>query len=594
MQEDEILGKAYDGRLMRRLLTYSKPYRFHIAGAILLTVLISALGPLRPYLTRIAVDEHIANKDSNGLLLIAVLLLGSLLLQGIVQYVMTYFTQWIGQHTIFDIRMQIYRKLQRMSLSFFDRNPVGRLVTRVTGDVEVLNEMFSSGLVTVFADVFIIIWIVIFMFMIDWGLALVTLSVLPLLVYATFLFRKRVRETYRDIRFEVARLNSFTQERVSGMSTVQLFGREQAETAAHEDINRAHTEANVKSVFYYAVFFPTVDFLSSLAVALIIWYAGQNILSGLMTLGTLISFIQYTEMFFRPVRDLSEKYNIMQSAMASSERIFKLIDDEAVLPEPAPGSKLSALDGDVEFRNVNFAYNGDDYVLRDVSFTIKRGSTVAIVGATGAGKTTIISLLGRLYDIKAGAIYIGGRDIREIPTPELRRHIGVVLQDVFLFSGNIADNITLGDESIGMERVREVAALAGADGFIERLPGGYATEVKERGATLSVGQKQLLAFARALAYDPEILILDEATSSIDTESEQLIQRAIERMLRGRTSIVIAHRLSTIRNADKILVMHKGRIREQGTHQELLELGGIYFRLYQLQYKEQENRETVRR
>jgi len=403
-----------------------------------------------------------------------------------------------------------------------------------------------------------------------------------------------VRETYRDIRFEVARLNSFTQERVSGMSTVQLFGREQAETAAHEDINRAHTEANVKSVFYYAVFFPTVDFLSSLAVALIIWYAGQNILSGLMTLGTLISFIQYTEMFFRPVRDLSEKYNIMQSAMASSERIFKLIDDEAVLPEPAPGSKLSALDGDVEFRNVNFAYNGDDYVLRDVSFTIKRGSTVAIVGATGAGKTTIISLLGRLYDIKAGAIYIGGRDIREIPTPELRRHIGVVLQDVFLFSGNIADNITLGDESIGMERVREVAALAGADGFIERLPGGYATEVKERGATLSVGQKQLLAFARALAYDPEILILDEATSSIDTESEQLIQRAIERMLRGRTSIVIAHRLSTIRNADKILVMHKGRIREQGTHQELLELGGIYFRLYQLQYKEQENRETVRR
>jgi len=403
-----------------------------------------------------------------------------------------------------------------------------------------------------------------------------------------------VRETYRDIRFEVARLNSFTQERVSGMSTVQLFGREQAETAAHEDINRAHTEANVKSVFYYAVFFPTVDFLSSLAVALIIWYAGQNILSGLMTLGTLISFIQYTEMFFRPVRDLSEKYNIMQSAMASSERIFKLIDDEAVLPEPAPGSKLSALDGDVEFRNVNFAYNGDDYVLRDVSFTIKRGSSVAIVGATGAGKTTIISLLGRLYDIKAGAIYIGGRDIREIPTPELRRHIGVVLQDVFLFSGNIADNITLGDESIGMERVREVAALAGADGFIERLPGGYATEVKERGATLSVGQKQLLAFARALAYDPEILILDEATSSIDTESEQLIQRAIERMLRGRTSIVIAHRLSTIRNADKILVMHKGRIREQGTHQELLELGGIYFRLYQLQYKEQENRETVRR
>jgi ATP-binding cassette, subfamily B, multidrug efflux pump len=507
-------------------------------------------------------------------------------LQGIVQYAMTYFTQWIGQQTILDIRMQIFRKLQRMSLAFFDRNPVGRLVTRVTSDVEVLNEMFSSGLVTVFADVFIILWIVIFMFTIDWGLALVTLSVLPILFYATFVFRRKVRDSYRDIRHEVARLNAFTQEHVSGMMTAQLYGREARDLGLHERINAAHTQANVRSVFYYAVFYPVVDFLSALAVALIIWYAGGGIIAGVMTLGTLISFVQYTEMFFRPIRDLSEKYNIMQTAMASSERIFKLLDDESRITDPADAAPLTEV-GDIEFRNVWFAYNDEEWVLRDVSFTIARGRTAAIVGATGAGKTTIISLLGRYYDVQKGAILIGGRDIRTIATAELRAQIGTVLQDVFLFSGDIRGNITLGDEHIGDERVREVAAMVGIDRFIERLPDGYAAEVKERGATLSTGQKQLLAFARALAIDPAILILDEATSSVDTETELLIQQAIARLLAGRTSIVIAHRLSTIQNADTILVMHKGQLREQGTHQELLALGGIYRRLYQLQYKEQE-------
>ncbi len=587
MQEDEILGKAYDSRLMKRLLIYVRPYRWHIAGAILLTILISALGPVRPWLTKIAVDDYIANKDAAGLLRIALLLLATLIFQGLVQYVMTYFTQWIGQRTILDIRMQVYRKLQRMSLSFFDKNPVGRLVTRVTGDVEVLNEMFSSGLVTVFADVFIIIWIMVFMFTIDWGLSLVTLSVLPLLMYATLLFRRKVRDSYRDIRFQVARLNSFTQEHVSGMATVQLFGRENDAYKKHEAINAAHTHSHVKSVFYYAVFFPAVDFLSSLAVALIVWYAGGGVIGGVMTLGTLISFIQYTEMFFRPVRDLSEKYNIMQTAMASSERIFTLLDDDSVIPEPPEEAAGFDPRAGIEFRNVRFAYNGEDWVLRDVSFTIPAGKTVAIVGATGAGKSTIINLLGRLYDIQHGSILIGGVDIRSVSSRQLRRAIGVVLQDVFLFSGDIRGNITLGDERISDERVHEVSRLVGIDRFIERLPDGYATEVKERGATLSVGQKQLLAFARALAYDPSILILDEATSSVDTESEQLIQEAISRLLSGRTSIVIAHRLSTIQNADKIIVMHKGQLREQGTHQELLAADGIYKRLYMLQYKDQE-------
>jgi ATP-binding cassette, subfamily B, multidrug efflux pump len=588
MQEDEILGKAYDSRLMKRLLVYARPYAWHIAGAILLTIFISALSPLRPWLTRIAIDDYISIGDNDGLLLIVLLLFASLLVQGVAQYLMTYFTQWIGQRIIVDVRMQIFNKLQRLALRFFDRNPVGRLVTRVTNDVEVLNEMFSSGLVTVFADIFILVWIVIFMFSINWALALVTLSVLPFLVYGTFLFRRKVRETYRGIRYEVARLNTFMQERVSGIATMQLFGREKKEYETFKGINRAHMDANIKSVFYYAVFFPSVEFISSLAVALIVWYAGGEILAGVMTVGTLISFIQYTEMFFRPIRDLSEKYNVMQTAMASSERIFKLLDDETIIPEVSPdrARDLRGL-GDIHFSNVKFAYNEGEWVLRDVSFAIPRGHTVAIVGATGAGKSTIINLLCRFYDIQHGSITIDGTDIRDVPIAGLRQHIGIVLQDVFLFSGSIHNNITLGDQSISRERVEEVSRLVGIDGFIQRLPDGYDAQIRERGGSLSVGQKQLMSFARALAFDPELLILDEATSSVDTESELLIQQAIATLLKGRTSVVIAHRLSTIQNAHNIIVMHKGQIREQGNHQELLAHRGIYHRLYQLQYKEQE-------
>ncbi len=587
MQDDEILGKAYDSRLMKRLLRYAQPYRYHIIGGILLTIFISALGPIRPYLTKVAVDEAIARGDKEYLLTLALILVGTLVLQGIVQFAVTYLTQWIGQRTILDIRMEVFRKLQSMGMRFYDRNPVGRLVTRVTGDVEVLNEMFSAGVVTVFADVFIILWIIGFMFFIDWQLALVTLSVLPLLVYATFLFRKKVRETYRDIRFHVARLNSFTQERVSGMATVQLYGREESEYRKHDEINSMHANAHIKSVFFYAVFFPTVEFLSALTIALIVWYAGGQIISGMMSLGVLISFIQYTEMFFRPIRDLSEKYNIMQTAMASSERLFQLLDDQTVIPEVSKERAKRYVPGDIEFRNVWFSYNEDEYVLRNVSFKIPRGTSSAIVGATGAGKTTIINLLSRFYDIQKGEILIGGVDIRELPLDELRKHIAVVLQDVFLFSGDIRQNIGLGRKDISDEALWNTTRMVGADGFIGRLEDGLNSEVKERGATLSVGQKQLLAFARALAYDPEILVLDEATSSVDTETERLIQQAIENLMRERTSIVIAHRLSTIQHADQIIVMHKGQVRESGTHAELLRKDGIYSRLYQLQYKEQE-------
>ncbi|PLX31799.1 MAG: antibiotic ABC transporter ATP-binding protein [Ignavibacteria bacterium] len=588
MQEDEVLGKAYDSRLMKRLLQYARPYSSYVVGAILLTIFISALSPLRPYLTKLAIDDYIALGDEDGLLLIALLLLGTLLLQGFAQYFMMYFTQWIGQRIIVDVRMQIFTRMQKLALRFFDRNPVGRLVTRVTNDVEVLNEMFSSGLVTVFADIFILLWIVIFMLSINWQLALVTFSVLPALVYGTFLFRRKVRETYRDVRLQLARLNSFTQERVSGMMTVQLFGREKKETDAFAGINRKHRDANIRSVFYYALFYPSVDFISSLAVALIIWYAGGEILAGILTVGTMISFIQYTEMFFRPIRDLSEKYNVMQTAMASSERIFKLLDDQTIIPDP-PGERARPLPSveTIRFENVSFAYNEADWVLRDVSFEIPKGQTVAIVGATGSGKTTIINLLCRFYDIQKGHITIGGTDLRDIPTTELRKHIGIVLQDVFLFSGSIHNNITLGDSSISREHVEKVSQLVGVDRFIERLPERYDSRIRERGGSLSVGQKQLLAFARALAYDPQLLVLDEATSSVDTESEMLIQEAITKMLKGRTSVVIAHRLSTIQNADTILVMHKGQIREQGNHQELLAMRGIYYRLYQLQYKDQD-------
>jgi len=586
-ESDEILGKAYDSKLMKRLLGFVKPYTKYVVAAILLNIIVAALGPIRPYLTKIAIDDSIANSDYNGLLIISLFLFGTLIFQSGIQYFLTYYTQLMGQKIIYDLRIKIFAHVQKLALKFFDKTPIGRIVTRVTNDVEALNELFSSGIVMVFSDIFIILWILIFMFFMAWDLALVTLAVLPILIYGTFLFRRKVRDAYRGVRFHLARLNSYMQEHVTGMQVVQTFANEESEKEKFYGINNDHKQANINSIFYYAIFYPTVEILSSIAIALIIWYGGGEVIQSRMTIGVLFAFIQYTEMFFRPIRDLSEKYNIMQTAMASSERIFKILDNETFVSNPEHPVELKKVEGEIEFKNVWFAYNPGDYVLKDISFKISPGETVAIVGATGAGKTSIINLFTRFYDIEKGEILIDGTDISEIDKRELRKNISIVLQDVFLFSGTVKSNIHLDCEFIDEKNVIEASKRVGAHEFIKKLPNKYDEEVKEKGATLSVGQKQLISFARALAYNPQILILDEATSSIDTETENIIQKAIEKLLEGRTSIVIAHRLSTIQNADKIIVMHKGEIREMGTHQELLAKRGIYYRLYQLQYKDQE-------
>lgn len=586
-QDDEILGKAYDANLMKRLLKFVRPYKKYMVYAILLNIVVAVLGPVRPYLTKIAVDHSIANRDYSGLLLVTILLLASLVLQAVIQYFLTYYTQYLGQKTILDIRTKLFSHIQKLAASFFDKTPIGRIVTRVTNDIESLNELFSSGIIMIFSDIFIIIWILVFMFFMDLNLSLVTLSVIPVLMYGTFLFRKKVRDAFRDVRFHLARLNSYMQEHVTGISVVQIFNKEEDEKKSFAEINKDHKIANVNSIFYYAVFYPVVELISAIAIGLIIWYGGGEVIQSTLTLGTLFAFLQYTEMFFRPIRDLSEKYNIMQTAMASSERIFKLLDNNTLIPEAANPVKLPKIKGKIEFRNVCFAYSQDNYVLKNINFLIIPGETVAIVGATGAGKTSIINILTRFYDINRGQILLDDVDIRELTKNDLRRFISVVLQDVFLFSGTIKSNIGMNHPDISDNQIIEAAKLVGADKFIEQLPGKYDEDVKERGATLSVGQKQLISFARALAFNPQILILDEATSSVDTETELIIREAIQKLLVGRTAIVIAHRLSTIQNSDKIIVMHKGEIKEIGTHQELLALKGIYFKLYQLQYKDQE-------
>jgi ATP-binding cassette, subfamily B, multidrug efflux pump len=599
MQEEEILGKAYDGALMRRLLTYLKPYRRQVALGIVLSISVSSLEAVRPYFTKIAVDVNIAQKDAHGLLITTLLFFAVMLFRGVVQYFNSYLTQWIGQRTIFDLRMEVFEHLQQLGLKFYDRNPIGRLITRVTNDVEVLNEMFSSGVVMVFSDVFTIIGILYFMFSMNWQLALVSLSVLPLLFYGTFLFRRKAREAYRQVRLQIARINAFMQEHITGMMVDQVFSREKKSYDRFSSINGTHRDANIKSIFYYALFYPGVDLIGAIAVGLIIWYAGVEAIGGTITIGTVMAFLQFNEMFWRPIRDLSEKYNIMQTAMASSERVFKLLDDPTLVRDAEHPVDISALQGRIEFKNVWFSYNPapggkqtTDWVLKNVSFTIEPGQSAAFVGHTGAGKTTIINLLMRFYDIQQGEILVDGVNIALVRQEDLRRHMALVLQDVFLFSGDIRSNINLGNEAIGEDRIRAAARVVGAHPFIERLPDQYRAEVKERGATLSVGQKQLISFARALAYHPRILILDEATSSVDTETELLIQNAIRKLLHGRTSIVIAHRLSTIQSAGKIIVMHKGEVREMGTHQELLAQGGLYFKLYQLQYKDQEVRSAA--
>ena len=640
-QEDEIVGKAYDSRLMGRLIRYLFPYKWAAVISIVAIVLKAAADVLGPYITMVAVDLYLtpavqktpaaaaaaaargvqghpwvagwltpyANGGAwKGITDLTLIWLGALICSYVLEALQTWLMQWTGQKVMFDLRSQIFRHLQRMHIGFFDRNPVGRLVTRLTTDVDALNEMFTSGVFAIFEDVFVLAGIVFVMVRMQWWLALVAFSVLPLILVATRIFRKYVRDSYRRIRVAIARINAFTQEYITGMSLVQLFNREARAFRDFSAVNRVHLEAYKDNIMAYALYYPVVEFLSSLAIALIIWVGGGGVLRHAVLLGTLVGFIQYAQRFFRPIQDLSEKYNILQAAMAASERVFKLLDTppEIVSPEHPKAGDGS---GRIEFRDVWFTYQRLDaetragiaaasraeleamgeieWVMRGVSFTIEPHQTAAIVGHTGAGKTTITSLMMRFYDVQHGQVLIDGVDVRERDLTALRQRFGVVLQDPFLFSGTVRDNIRLGTERIADEEMRLAAEQVNVDDFIQSLPGGYAEPLRERGAGLSTGQKQLINFARALAHRPGILILDEATSSVDTDTEFRVRAALERMVEGRTSVVIAHRLSTVQRADVILVMHRGQLREMGSHQELLALHGIYWKLYQLQYKDQE-------
>jgi ATP-binding cassette, subfamily B, multidrug efflux pump len=640
-QEEEILGKAYDSRLMSRLLKYLRPYRWQVTIALVSIVLKAGADVLGPYMVKVAIDRYLApvkGADSGlwswlsprpmtGIAQISSVYLGLLLITFLFEFLQTYFMQWTGQKVMFDLRSQIFRHLQRMHVAFYDKNPVGRLVTRVTTDVDALNDMFTSGVVSIFEDVFVLAGILAIMLCMNWKLALITFAVLPLIAIATKIFRDRVRDSYRRIRVAIARINAYLQEHVSGMMVLQLFNRERKAYQRFEEINRIHMDAYKDAILAYAVYYPVVDLFSAIAISCVIWFGGRDILRHIVsssvsvsfshqtllsfqvvtataTLGVLIAFTQYAQRFFRPIMDFSEKYNILQSAMAASERIFKLLDTPVDIVSPALTRKPEG-PGRIEFDHVWFSYHENehigtaalgrpdvsspipDWVLRDVTFSIEPGETVAIVGHTGAGKTTLISLLLRFYDVQKGAVRIDGVDVKNMDLADLRSRFGVVLQDPFLFTGTIGGNIRLGTRRIQDEQVARAAEDVNLSDFVRSLPNGFNEEVRERGSTLSTGQKQLISFARALAHDPKILILDEATSSVDTETEFRVRDALNHMVEGRTSLVIAHRLSTVQRADKIIVMHKGQLREMGTHQELLARRGIYYKLYQLQYKDQE-------
>jgi ATP-binding cassette subfamily B protein len=579
---DEPLDRAYDAGLLRRLLVYLKPYRAPVGVAVFLLLIGAALTLLAPALTQRALDVAIPRRDVALLGTLAALFALGLGLEFLAEYGQTLLTAYVGQRVMYDVRLQIFDHLQRLGIPYFDRHPVGRLMTRVTSDVETLNELFSSGVVTVFGDLFTIAAIMVMMLVIDWRLALVAFAVIPLIWLTVTLFRRYVRETFREIRLRVARLNTFLQEHISGVRVVQLFGREAETSRRFRVVNAEHLGAHLRSITVYAVFFPAIEVLTAVALALLLWYGGLRTLDGTLTVGVLAAFIQLTRRFFQPLQDLSEKFNLLQSAMASSERVFRLLDEPVTVPEPErPRTLPRPARGAVAFEGVWFRYSDSGpWVLKDVSFTASPGETVALVGATGAGKSTIVNLLLRFYDPVRGRVTVDGIDIRELATAELRGLIGFVQQDLFLFTGDIMRNLTL-DAPIAPEAARAAAHRVGADRFIERLPAGYGHALGERGRSLSVGERQLLSFARALALDPAILVLDEATSSVDAESEAQIQRAIAELMAGRTSLVVAHRLSTILHADRILVMHHGEIRERGTHRELLAARGLYERLYQL-------------
>ncbi|GMQ30415.1 ABC transporter ATP-binding protein [Algoriphagus confluentis] len=582
-KEKESSGEIIDTKVLKELYGFVKPYKLQFYFLVFLTVALAVLAPTRPYFIQVAIDDYVALGDVPGLIKIIYLLIGLMILQAVVQWAHTYFSGWIGQVIIKDIRTRLYRHLLKLRLKFFDNTPIGRLVTRNVSDIETLADVFSEGLAAIIGDLLQLVTILGVMFYIDWKLTLVSLCTLPLMIISTYIFKEKIKVTFNDVRNAVSNLNSFLQEHITGMNIVQIFNREEREFEKFKEINREHRTAHIRSVLYYSVYFPVAEIIQAMGIGLVVWYGAVGVLGMNIQVGVLISFIMYLQLFFRPIRMIADRFNTLQMGVVSSSRIFKLLNSKEHIANEG-SYKPERIEGNIRVEKVWFAYVDEDYVLKNISFEVKSGQTIALVGATGAGKSSIINLISRFYEINQGHIYIDGREIREYELAILRKHIGVVLQDVFLFSNSIYHNITLGNPSITREQVMEAADLVGAKKFIERLPGGLDYNVMERGSTLSVGQRQLISFVRAMVYNPEILILDEATSSVDTETEELIQESIEKMMKGRTSIVIAHRLSTIQKADQILVLHKGEIVETGTHASLLDLGGYYTQLHQMQLK----------